>query len=80
MIPYGRQSLDDSDVEAVVAALRSDWLTTGPRVAQFEADVASVVVRVPDAEALPERIPGTTAAGNLSLRKATRTQWKSRFV
>ncbi len=40
MLPYGRQSIDDSDVEAVVAALRSDWLTTGPRVEQFEADLA----------------------------------------
>src|SRR5205823_42440 len=31
MLPYGRQSVDASDVEAVVAALSSDWLTTGPR-------------------------------------------------
>ncbi len=31
MLPYGRQSIDESDVDAVVAALRSDWLTTGPR-------------------------------------------------
>ena len=42
MLPYGRQSIDQSDVEAVVAALGSDWLTTGPRVAQFEADIESV--------------------------------------
>ncbi|GAA0798949.1 DegT/DnrJ/EryC1/StrS family aminotransferase [Spirilliplanes yamanashiensis] len=42
MIPYGRQSVDDSDVEAVVAALRSDWLTTGPRVDAFEAELAAV--------------------------------------
>jgi dTDP-4-amino-4,6-dideoxygalactose transaminase len=42
MIPYGRQSIDDSDIEAVVAALGSDWLTTGPRVAEFEADIAAV--------------------------------------
>ncbi|MFF5080563.1 DegT/DnrJ/EryC1/StrS family aminotransferase [Actinoplanes sp. NPDC000266] len=39
MLPYGRQSIDESDAEAVVAALGSDWLTTGPRVAQFEADI-----------------------------------------
>ena len=32
MLPYGRQSIDDDDVEAVVAALRGDWLTTGPAV------------------------------------------------
>ena len=42
MLPYGRQSIDQSDVEAVVAALGSDWLTTGPRVAQFEADIESI--------------------------------------
>ncbi len=35
-IPYGHQSIDDSDVEAVVAALRSEWLTMGPIVTQFE--------------------------------------------
>ncbi|GGQ74825.1 DegT/DnrJ/EryC1/StrS family aminotransferase [Couchioplanes azureus] len=42
MLPYGRQSIDDSDVAAVVAALRSDWLTTGPAVATFEADLQRV--------------------------------------
>ncbi|MBB2945172.1 dTDP-4-amino-4,6-dideoxygalactose transaminase [Actinoplanes lutulentus] len=42
MLPYGRQSIDDADVEAVVAALGSDWLTTGPRVAEFEADLEKV--------------------------------------
>ena len=42
MLPYGRQSIDESDVEAVVAALHSDWLTTGPRVDAFEADLARV--------------------------------------
>lgn len=36
MIPYGRQSLDDSDVAAVVEVLQSSWLTTGPRVEEFE--------------------------------------------
>lgn len=35
-LPYGRQEIGDADIEAVVEALRSDWLTTGPRVAQFE--------------------------------------------
>src|SRR3954447_5001963 len=42
MLPYGRQSIDRSDVDAVVAALGSDWLTTGPRVAQFEKDIEAV--------------------------------------
>jgi len=35
-LPYGRQTIDDDDVEAVAAALRSDFLTTGPRVEEFE--------------------------------------------
>jgi len=42
MIPYGRQLLDEDDIAAVVAVLRSDWLTTGPTVAEFEAAVASL--------------------------------------
>jgi dTDP-4-amino-4,6-dideoxygalactose transaminase len=42
MLPYGRQSIDAADVEAVVAALGSDWLTTGPRVARFEAELEEV--------------------------------------
>jgi len=41
MLPYGRQSIDQADVDAVVAALGSDWLTTGPRVTQFEADLSA---------------------------------------
>jgi UDP-4-amino-4,6-dideoxy-N-acetyl-beta-L-altrosamine transaminase len=41
MIPYGRQSIDESDIQAVVDVLRSDWLTQGPRVAEFEAALAS---------------------------------------
>lgn len=40
MLPYGRQSITDDDVAAVVATLRSDWLTTGPQVDAFEADLA----------------------------------------
>lgn len=42
-LPYGRQTIDDDDVAAVVAALRSDWLTTGPRVEAFEQAVAAYV-------------------------------------
>lgn len=43
MLPYGRQTVDDDDIAAVVAALRSDWLTTGPRVGEFERDFARTV-------------------------------------
>jgi len=35
-LPYGRQSIDDDDIAAVSAVLRSDFLTTGPEVAAFE--------------------------------------------
>ncbi|HEV2147365.1 MAG TPA: UDP-4-amino-4,6-dideoxy-N-acetyl-beta-L-altrosamine transaminase [Longimicrobiaceae bacterium] len=43
VLPYGRQWLDDEDVEAVVRALRSDWLTTGPLVPEFERAFAELV-------------------------------------
>ncbi len=42
-IPYGRQSLDQSDIEAVVEVLRSDWLTQGPSIPAFERAVADRV-------------------------------------
>jgi perosamine synthetase len=35
-IPYGRQWIDADDIEAVCEVLRSDWLTTGPKVPEFE--------------------------------------------
>ncbi len=40
ILPYGRQTIDDDDAAAVVAALRDDFLTTGPRVDEFEAAFA----------------------------------------
>jgi perosamine synthetase len=42
LLPYGRQTIDDADVAAVTEALRSDWLTTGPKVAEFEEALAAV--------------------------------------
>ncbi len=36
-LPYGRHSVDESDVQAVVDVLHSDWLTTGPKVGELEA-------------------------------------------
>ena len=36
MIPYGRQSVDQDDIDAVAQVLRGDWLTTGPTVTAFE--------------------------------------------
>jgi perosamine synthetase len=43
LLPYGRQSLHDDDIQAVVEVLKSDWLTTGPKVAEFETAVAEWV-------------------------------------
>jgi perosamine synthetase len=43
LLPYGRQSLDDADVQAVVEVLKSDWLTTGPKVGEFEERFAAWV-------------------------------------
>jgi perosamine synthetase len=43
LLPYGRQQIDDDDIAAVVAVLRSNWLTTGPQVAEFEHDFAAAV-------------------------------------
>src|SRR5271156_3673012 len=42
-LPYGRQSVDEADIQAVVEVLRSDWLTTGPKVAEFEEAFADRV-------------------------------------
>ena len=43
MLPYGRQSLAEADIQAVVDVLRSDWLTTGPKIAEFEEAFAARV-------------------------------------
>ena len=43
MIPYGKQSIDIDDVNSVVEVLTSDWLTTGPKVDEFEKAIASYV-------------------------------------
>ena len=42
-LPYGRQEIGDADVKAVVEALVSGWLTTGPRVSEFEQAFAAHV-------------------------------------
>lgn len=43
MIPYGRQSIDEDDIKAVVGVLTSDWLTTGPKIPEFEQKFADIV-------------------------------------
>lgn len=42
LLPYARQAVDGADIEAVAAVLQSDWLTTGPKVAEFEKALASL--------------------------------------
>lgn len=42
-LPYGRHTIEEDDIAAVAAALRGEWLTTGPAVAAFEADFAASV-------------------------------------
>lgn len=39
-LPYGRQHIDGADIDAVVSTLRGDWLTQGPKVAEFEERLA----------------------------------------
>ncbi|WP_374216861.1 UDP-4-amino-4,6-dideoxy-N-acetyl-beta-L-altrosamine transaminase [Bacillus bingmayongensis] len=42
-LPYGKQSIDESDIQAVLNVLKSDFLTTGPTIKQFEEQVAAYV-------------------------------------
>jgi perosamine synthetase len=43
LLPYGRQLIGEDDIQAVVDVLRSDWLTTGPKVEEFEDAFAAWV-------------------------------------
>lgn len=43
MIPYGRQWIEEEDIQAVIEVLKSDYLTTGPKVQEFEKTVAEYV-------------------------------------
>jgi UDP-4-amino-4,6-dideoxy-N-acetyl-beta-L-altrosamine transaminase len=42
-IPYGRQSIDQNDIDVVVSTLQSDYLTQGPKVREFESKFAEYV-------------------------------------
>lgn len=42
-IPYGQQWLEEDDIQAVVEVLKSDYLTTGPKIDEFEKDLAEYV-------------------------------------
>ncbi|TMO01332.1 UDP-4-amino-4,6-dideoxy-N-acetyl-beta-L-altrosamine transaminase [Pseudoalteromonas sp. S558] len=41
MIPYGKQSISQADIDAVVGVLESDWLTQGPKVPMFESAITN---------------------------------------
>tara|TARA_B100000029_G_scaffold486918_1_gene541746 strand:- start:3334 stop:4539 length:1206 start_codon:yes stop_codon:yes gene_type:complete len=43
LLPYGRQSLTEDDLQAVLDVLRSDWITTGPKIDEFEEVFAAYV-------------------------------------
>ena len=47
MIPYGKQSINQDDIDAVVSVLKGDWLTTGPAVEKFESDLQQFTGGVP---------------------------------
>ncbi len=40
-LPYGHHWVEEDDIEAVVQVLRSDWITTGPKIEEFEGAVAA---------------------------------------
>lgn len=42
MIPYGRQDIQQSDIDAVIAVLKSDFLTQGPSVPRFEKEISNI--------------------------------------
>jgi perosamine synthetase len=43
LLPYGRQAIEPEDIQSVIDVLRSDWLTTGPKVGEFEEAFAARV-------------------------------------
>lgn len=65
MLPYGRQTITEDDIEAVVAVLRSDFLTQGPQIEEFERKFAQ---RVGARHAVA--VNSATAALHLALRVA----------
>ena len=42
MISYGKQTINQSDIDSVIKILKSDWLTQGPAVENFENDLKNI--------------------------------------
>ena len=62
-LPYGRQSVDQADIDAVIRVLKSDYLTTGPEIGKFEAALCAATGA---AEAVcPARTGSLLAAGTI---------------
>ena len=40
-IPYGQQAIDEKDIQEVINVLKSDWITQGPMIKNFEEGVAN---------------------------------------
>ena len=43
MIPYGKQHITDEDIDAVIKVLKSEYLTSGPAVTEFENTVKNFI-------------------------------------
>jgi perosamine synthetase len=68
-IPYGRQTIEEDDVAAVVEVMRSDWLTQGPNVASFETAFADAC-EVPHAVAFSSGTAALHAAAHVAELRA----------
>ena len=44
MISYGKQTIDQSDIDSVIKILKSDWLTQGPMVPKFENSITRTCI------------------------------------
>ena len=64
-IPYGRQTIEDDDVAAVVEVLRGDWLTQGPNVRAFE-EACAAACDVPHAVAFSSGTAALHAAAHVA--------------
>jgi len=70
-LPYGRQFIEDDDIAAVSAVLRSDYLTTGPAVAKFEAalkDLGTDMSLWGKHSEIPAGLTTSTSTGGVSRR------------
>ena len=42
LIPYGKQTIEKDDLETVLNTLKSDFLTTGPKIKEFENNLSKI--------------------------------------